>query len=104
MKCQRNELLVDIIHVTSILSICNSFFLFHPSLLLLQKEGSGLLPACLSVRLLLSICLQANASISVQPAEWEVCGAGPWSLPLLWSGAALHHPHQTQLVQEQLEL
>lgn len=71
---------------------------------MLQKEGSGLLPACLSVRLLLSICLQTHASVIVQPTEWEVCGADPRSLPLLWIGAALHHPHQTQLLQEQLEL
>lgn len=77
---------------------------FHLSPLLLQKEGSGFLPACLSVRLLLSICLQTHASILVQPTEWEMCGAGPWSLPVLRCGAARHHPHQTQLMQEQLEL
>lgn len=70
----------------------------------LQEEGSGFLPARLSVRLLLSICIQTHAGIIVHPAEWEVCGAGPRSLPLLWSGSALHHPHQTQLLQEQLEL
>lgn len=79
-------------------------YCFHSSLFLLQKEGFGFLPACLSVRQLLSVCLQTHASIIVQPTEWQVCGARPRSLPLLRSGAALHHPHQTQLLQEQLEL
>lgn len=71
---------------------------------MLQKEGFGLLPACLSVRLLLSLCLQTHASIPVKPAKWEVCRAGSWSLPVFWSGAAFHHPDQTKLLQEQLEL
>lgn len=72
--------------------------------LLLQKEGSGLLPARLSVRLLFGVRLQTHAGVTVQPAEWEVRGADPRPLPLLWTGAALHHSHQTQLLQEQLEL
>ena len=42
-------------------------FLFFASLatLLLQKEGAGFLPAGLSVRLLLSICLQTHAGVFV---------------------------------------
>lgn len=69
-----------------------------------QKEGSGFLPASLSVGLLLGLRLQTHAGLLVGPAEREVRGAGSWSLPVQWSGAALHHSHQTQLVQKQLEL
>lgn len=51
--------------------------------LLLQEEGSGFLPACLSVRLLLSVCLQTHASVHVEPVGWEVRRAGSQPLPLL---------------------
>lgn len=71
---------------------------------LFQEEGSGFLPACLSVGLLLSVRLQTHASVIVQPVEWEVRRAGDEPLPVFGRGAALHHPHQAQHLQEQLEL
>lgn len=74
------------------------------SRLLFQEEGSGFLPACLSVRLLLSVRLQTHASVHVQPVGWEVRRAGSQPLPVLRRGAALHHSHQAQHLQEQLEL
>lgn len=74
------------------------------SRLLFQEEGSGFLPACLSVGLLLSVCLQTHASVHVQPVGWEVRRAGSQPLPVLRRGAALHHSHQAQHLQEQLEL
>lgn len=78
-------------------------FSHHLLLLLLQKEGSGFLPASLSVRLLLSIRLQAHAGVLVQRTEWKVRGAGSRSLLVHWSRSSLHYSHQTQLMQKQLE-
>lgn len=72
--------------------------------LLFQEEGSGFLSACLSVGLLLSIRLQTHASVNVQPVGWEVRRAGDKPLPVFGCRAALHHPHQAQHLQEQLEL
>lgn len=72
--------------------------------LLFQEESSGFLSACLSVGLLLSIRLQTHASVNVQPVGWEVRRAGDKPLPVFGCRAALHHPHQAQHLQEQLEL
>jgi len=71
----------------------------------LQEKSPGFLPASVSVRLLLGLRLQAHAGVPVVAAQREVCGAGGvGAQPLRGPGAALHHPPQTRLPQEQLEL
>lgn len=80
---------------------------FACSLCFTQEEGAGFLSASLPVRILLCLCIQANALCPVLPAQRQVhrAGAGAGAerdLHLL--RPPRHHSHQTEQPQEQLEL